>query len=112
MGVKLMKNFDIRTSPVHRRILAPLAHFSFHWFRDYLYIPLGGNRVSKPRWHSICSLLFWSAACGMAPTGRISSGRLAWVLFVLSELTEPLWQRLSALTRLDKLPRLKLLLPC
>ena len=20
------------------------------WFRDYLYIPLGGNRVSKPRW--------------------------------------------------------------
>ena len=21
------------------------------WFRDYLYIPLGGNRVSKPRWY-------------------------------------------------------------
>ena len=20
------------------------------WFRDYLYIPLGGNRVGKPRW--------------------------------------------------------------
>ena len=20
------------------------------WFRDYVYIPLGGNRVSKPRW--------------------------------------------------------------
>lgn len=20
------------------------------WFRDYIYIPLGGNRVSKPRW--------------------------------------------------------------
>ena len=20
------------------------------WFRDYLYIPLGGNRVSKVRW--------------------------------------------------------------
>ncbi len=20
------------------------------WFRDYLYIPMGGNRVSKPRW--------------------------------------------------------------
>ena len=21
------------------------------WFRDYFYIPLGGNRVSKPRWY-------------------------------------------------------------
>lgn len=21
-----------------------------HWFRDYIYIPLGGNRVSTPRW--------------------------------------------------------------
>ena len=21
------------------------------WFRDYVYIPLGGNRVSKPRWY-------------------------------------------------------------
>ena len=20
------------------------------WFRDYVYIPMGGNRVSKPRW--------------------------------------------------------------
>ena len=21
-----------------------------YWFRDYVYIPLGGNRVSRPRW--------------------------------------------------------------
>ena len=21
------------------------------WFRDYIYIPMGGNRVSKPRWY-------------------------------------------------------------
>lgn len=27
-----------------------------HWFRDYVYIPLGGNRVSKARW--IRNLLF------------------------------------------------------
>ena len=25
------------------------------WFRDYVYIPLGGNRVSKPRW--VCNIL-------------------------------------------------------
>ena len=30
------------------------------WFRDYLYIPLGGNRVSKPRW-MINILIVWLA---------------------------------------------------
>ncbi len=30
------------------------------WFRDYLYIPLGGNRVSKARW------IFNIAACWLA----------------------------------------------
>jgi len=30
------------------------------WFRDYLYIPLGGNRVSIPRW-LINTLIVWFA---------------------------------------------------
>ena len=30
------------------------------WFRDYLYIPLGGNRVSIPRW-MINTLIVWFA---------------------------------------------------
>ena len=29
------------------------------WFRDYLYIPLGGNRVSRPRW-ALNLLVVWS----------------------------------------------------
>jgi alginate O-acetyltransferase complex protein AlgI len=29
------------------------------WFRDYVYIPLGGNRVSKPRW-IFNMLLVWT----------------------------------------------------
>lgn len=32
------------------------------WFRDYLYIPLGGNRVTKPRW--VLNLLVVWAATG------------------------------------------------
>ncbi len=30
------------------------------WFRDYLYIPLGGNRVSRPR-HMLNILIVWAA---------------------------------------------------
>lgn len=30
------------------------------WFRDYVYIPLGGNRVSKPRW-LLNILIVWMA---------------------------------------------------
>ena len=28
------------------------------WFRDYLYIPLGGNRVSLPRWYLNLMIVF------------------------------------------------------
>jgi alginate O-acetyltransferase complex protein AlgI len=28
------------------------------WFRDYLYIPMGGNRVSRPRWYMNQMMVF------------------------------------------------------
>ncbi|MCH5317937.1 MAG: MBOAT family protein [Eubacterium sp.] len=50
-GFKFMENFD------HPYISGSITEFwrRWHmslgsWFRDYVYIPLGGNRVSKPRW--------------------------------------------------------------
>ena len=52
MGFKLMKNFN---KPYHARSIAEFWqrwHISLStWFRDYLYISLGGNRVSVPRWY-------------------------------------------------------------
>ncbi len=50
MGFHLMTNFN---KPYHARSIAEFWkrwHISLStWFRDYLYIPLGGNRVSKAR---------------------------------------------------------------
>jgi D-alanyl-lipoteichoic acid acyltransferase DltB (MBOAT superfamily) len=50
MGYELMKNFDI---PYHSRSIAEFWrrwHISLSsWFRDYLYIPLGGNRCGPFR---------------------------------------------------------------
>ncbi|MBS1752198.1 MAG: MBOAT family protein [Bacteroidetes bacterium] len=52
MGFKLMTNFD---RPYFSKSISEFWkrwHISLStWFRDYLYIPLGGNRVSKPRWY-------------------------------------------------------------
>lgn len=52
MGFRLMKNFD---KPYQARDISEFWkrwHISLSsWFRDYLYISLGGNRVSVPRWY-------------------------------------------------------------
>ena len=52
MGFKLMKNFD---NPYQAKSISEFWkrwHISLStWFRDYLYISLGGNKVSIPRWY-------------------------------------------------------------
>jgi alginate O-acetyltransferase complex protein AlgI len=52
MGFRLMNNFD---RPYLSRSISEFWskwHISLStWFRDYVYIPLGGNRVAMPRWY-------------------------------------------------------------
>ncbi len=52
MGFRLMKNFD---RPYYAKSISEFWkrwHISLStWFRDYLYISLGGNRVGKLRWY-------------------------------------------------------------
>ncbi len=52
MGFDLMKNFD---RPYLSRSIGEFWrrwHISLSsWFRDYVYIPMGGNRVAKWRWY-------------------------------------------------------------
>lgn len=50
MGIRLMKNFDHPYRAATVKEFWARWHISLSsWFRDYLYIPLGGNRCSKPR---------------------------------------------------------------
>ncbi len=50
MGIKLMKNFDHPYTSTTIKEFWARWHISLSsWFKDYLYIPLGGNRCSKPR---------------------------------------------------------------
>lgn len=44
------------------------------WFREYLYIPLGGNRKGKAKTYRNKLIVFSARVCGMVPTGRLLSG--------------------------------------
>ncbi|HVV55394.1 MAG TPA: MBOAT family O-acyltransferase [Mucilaginibacter sp.] len=51
MGFKLMTNFNRPYFATSVSAFWRRWHISLTtWFMDYLYIPLGGNRVSVPRW--------------------------------------------------------------
>ncbi len=50
MGIRLMKNFDHPYTAKTVKEFWSRWHISLStWFKDYLYIPLGGNRCKKPR---------------------------------------------------------------
>src|SRR5678815_1064118 len=59
MGFKLMTNFN---RPYFARSISEFWkrwHISLStWFKDYLYISLGGNRVSVPRWYFNLFIVF------------------------------------------------------
>jgi D-alanyl-lipoteichoic acid acyltransferase DltB (MBOAT superfamily) len=64
LGFTLMENFQ---TPYYSSSIAEFWH-RWHislstWFRDYLYIPLGGSRVAKPRWY--INLLVTFAVSGL-----------------------------------------------
>lgn len=59
MGFNLMENFRVPYVASSIREFWSRWHISLStWFRDYLYIPLGGNRVAKWRWMFNLFLVF------------------------------------------------------
>ncbi|CAN5549561.1 MBOAT family protein [soil metagenome] len=59
MGFKLMKNFNRPYQSSSISEFWKRWHISLStWFKDYLYISLGGNRVSIPRWYFNLFIVF------------------------------------------------------
>jgi D-alanyl-lipoteichoic acid acyltransferase DltB (MBOAT superfamily) len=60
MGFRLMRNFN---RPYFSKSIPEFWqrwHISLStWFRDYVYIPMGGNRVSKKRWRFNIMITFF-----------------------------------------------------
>lgn len=59
MGYDIMQNFRVPYLSASIREFWSRWHISLStWFRDYLYIPLGGNRVVKWRWYYNLFIVF------------------------------------------------------
>lgn len=64
MGIELMENFDTPYFSMSIKEFWNRWHISLSsWFRDYLYIPLGGNRCSK--WKNYRNLLITFLLSGL-----------------------------------------------
>ena len=68
------------------------------WFRDYLYIPLGGNRKGKGRW-LLNILIVWAA------TGIWHGASLNFLLWGLYYAVLLMIEKLVLLKTIDRLPR-------
>lgn len=99
LGFEFMRNFNYPYIAKSVTEFWRRWHISLSsWFREYLYIPLGGNRCSKPRW-MLNLFLVWAA------TGiwhGASWNYLLWGLYFFALL---MLEKLFLLSRLEQAPR-------
>ncbi len=112
MGFRLMDNFN---RPYFAKSIAEFWkrwHISLStWFRDYFYIPLGGNRVPVKRWYLNLFLTFLiSGLWHGANWTYIFWGALNGFYLVFAIATEDARSRFSNAIGLHRLPRVHKLL--
>ena len=77
------------------------------WFRDYVYIPLGGNRVSGQRWAiNILIVFLVSGLWHGANWTFVVWGALHGLAFILVKFTQPIRARIMNAARLNRKPAL------
>jgi D-alanyl-lipoteichoic acid acyltransferase DltB (MBOAT superfamily) len=108
MGFKLMTNFN---RPYFSRSISEFWkrwHISLStWFRDYLYISLGGNRVTFHRWYFNLLIVFViSGLWHGANRTFIIWGAINGLYLVFAIVTEKLRKRIGNLLLLNKEPRI------
>jgi alginate O-acetyltransferase complex protein AlgI len=104
MGFKLMDNFN---RPYFSKSIAEFWkrwHISLStWFKDYLYIPLGGNRVSVPRWYFNLFVVFLiSGLWHGASWTFVVWGALHGVYLILGQATLPIRSHIYRALGLDQ----------
>jgi D-alanyl-lipoteichoic acid acyltransferase DltB (MBOAT superfamily) len=112
MGFDLMVNFRTPYRSASISEFWGRWHISLSsWFRDYLYIPLGGNRVVRWRWHLNLLIVFLvSGLWHGASWTYVIWGALHGMYLVLALLCAQLRARVEAFTGLAARPTLKRML--
>lgn len=106
IGVAKMLGFDLMTNFRQPYLARSIADFwqRWHislttWFRDYVYIPLGGNRVGPLRWATNVSIVFLlSGIWHGANFTFVIWGALHAAYFLIGRFTE--WPRAHLITLL------------
>jgi D-alanyl-lipoteichoic acid acyltransferase DltB (MBOAT superfamily) len=108
LGYELMQNFDRPYLSCSVREFWTRWHISLSsWFRDYLYIPLGGNRVSQVRGQLNLMIVFLVSGLwhGAAWT-FVAWGALHGTYLLVAIWTRTLRERLASALHLERVPRL------
>lgn len=105
MGFKLMTNFN---RPYFSKTISEFWkrwHISLStWFKDYLYISLGGNKVSVPRWYFNLFIVFLiSGLWHGANWTYIIWGALNGLYLVFAIVVGPLMGKFDKFSGLDKI---------
>lgn len=108
MGYRLMENFR---RPYYSRSISEFWkrwHISLStWFKDYVYIPLGGNRVVKWRWYYNLFITFLiSGLWHGASWTFVAWGAIHGLYHIFSIWTSGLRKKVVKAIGLDRLPKL------
>lgn len=106
MGIDLMQNFR---QPYFSRSISEFWrrwHISLStWFRDYLYIPLGGNRTVQWRQQlNLCTVFLVSGLWHGASWAFVIWGGLHGLYLIVSLGTADARAKLAQMTKLDRVP--------
>lgn len=106
MGFKIMNNFH---RPYFSKSISEFWrrwHISLStWFRDYVYIPMGGNRVPRMRWYFNLFITFLiSGLWHGANWTFVAWGALHGSYLIVSNLTQGLRARFIQGIHLEKVP--------
>lgn len=98
-GFKFLENFNYPFIARSATEFWRRWHMSLgSWFRDYVYIPLGGNRVSRPRW-------FFNIAAVWFLTGFWHGADWTFIVWGLYFAVFLILEKQLLLRLLEKLPR-------
>ncbi len=108
MGFDLMKNFNRPYAAQSISDFWRRWHISLStWFKDYLYFPLGGNRVSKSRWYAnLMAVFLVSGLWHGANWTYVIWGALHGFYLIFALAAADIRAKAAAFLRLDKYPGL------